>query len=161
MKKRTGERIATSLKLILALITALLFSSVVVPQTTIAIRNVTVIDMVSRSPKAGTTVIIQDGRIARIGRGVKAPKGAAIIDGRGKFLIPGLWDMHSHFLFEGLRDSFMKLTLVRRAFATWAVNKWTSSAGSSRRLRAARCSVPALSRPVLWWMVRSRSGNSQ
>jgi imidazolonepropionase-like amidohydrolase len=31
-----------------------------------------------------------------IGRGSKTPRGAKVIDGRGKFLIPGLWDMHVH-----------------------------------------------------------------
>src|SRR5207245_1786154 len=38
---------------------------------------------------------IRDGRIAEIGNAAPPPD-ATVIDGRGKFLIPGLWDMHVH-----------------------------------------------------------------
>lgn len=41
-------------------------------------------------------MLIQGERIASIGRGIDIPRGATRLDGRGKFLIPGLWDMHSH-----------------------------------------------------------------
>src|SRR5689334_13478091 len=44
------------------------------------------------------TVIVRHGVIAEMGDAgkVRAPKGAQTIDGRGKFLIPGLADMHVH-----------------------------------------------------------------
>lgn len=42
------------------------------------------------------TVLIDKGLISAIGRDVRVPRGARIIDGRGKFLSPGLADMHSH-----------------------------------------------------------------
>src|SRR5437016_11681952 len=47
------------------------------------------------------TVIIQDDRIANIGKTakIKPPKNAKIVDAHGKFLIPGLWDMHVHTIF--------------------------------------------------------------
>ena len=38
---------------------------------------------------------------------LKAPKGAMVIDGRGKTLIPGLWDMHGHL--DDETDSFLTL----------------------------------------------------
>lgn len=43
-------------------------------------------------------VLIKDGKIAAIGRAgsIKAPAGAATVDGRGKSLVPGLWDAHRH-----------------------------------------------------------------
>jgi imidazolonepropionase-like amidohydrolase len=43
-------------------------------------------------------VFIADGKIARIGSSgsIKAPPGATVIDGRGKTLLPGLWDSHQH-----------------------------------------------------------------
>ena len=43
-------------------------------------------------------MVIVNGRIAAIGPSarVKLPKDARIVDGQGKFLIPGLWDMHVH-----------------------------------------------------------------
>ena len=46
------------------------------------------------------TVVVQDGRIAGIDKSadknVTVPRGAEVVDGRNKFLIPGLWDMHVH-----------------------------------------------------------------
>jgi imidazolonepropionase-like amidohydrolase len=47
---------------------------------------------------ANQAVLAQDGRIAAIGAAgsVKAPAGAKTIDGRGKTLVPGIWDSHMH-----------------------------------------------------------------
>ena len=42
------------------------------------------------------TVLIREGRIAAVQRGAAVPGGTQELDGRGKFLIPGLWDMHVH-----------------------------------------------------------------
>jgi imidazolonepropionase-like amidohydrolase len=43
-------------------------------------------------------VLIADGKIAEVGPGgsIKAPAGATVLDGRGKTLLPGLWDSHQH-----------------------------------------------------------------
>lgn len=44
------------------------------------------------------TIIVERGRITRIGSSRAAvPAGAQVIDGRGKTLVPGLWDSHMHF----------------------------------------------------------------
>ncbi len=45
------------------------------------------------------TVVVRDGRIAGAGAraSVAIPKGIAVVDARGKTMIPGLWDMHVHF----------------------------------------------------------------
>lgn len=70
------------------------------PQTTsVAIRNVTVIDMTGAPAKRDMTVVISGNRIVAITptRRDRIPRGAQRIDGSGKFLIPGLWDMHVHF----------------------------------------------------------------
>jgi hypothetical protein len=66
----------------------------------VAITNVTVIDMTGAPPKPGQTVVIRGNRIASVGPS-KAPDGARLIDGRGKYLIPGLWDMHVHLTIPG------------------------------------------------------------
>jgi hypothetical protein len=42
------------------------------------------------------TVVIKDGKITAIGNNVKHGNNALIIDGRGKYLIPGLAEMHAH-----------------------------------------------------------------
>jgi len=63
-----------------------------------AFVNVTVIPMDTQRALAGQTVIVQDDRIKAIGPvgHIVVPTGAAKIDGAGKFLIPGLAEMHGH-----------------------------------------------------------------
>jgi len=60
--------------------------------------HVTVIDATGAPAKPDMTVAIAGDRIAAIGNSgeMAAPQNARIIDARGKFLIPGLWDMHVH-----------------------------------------------------------------
>jgi imidazolonepropionase-like amidohydrolase len=60
----------------------------------VAITNVSVIDVRTGAVSAGSTVVIDGARI-RSTTG-SAPAGALRVDGRGKFPIPGLWDMHVH-----------------------------------------------------------------
>jgi len=67
----------------------------------IAITNVTVIDTAGGPAKPNMTVVIEGDRIAAVGATAvtKVSKGARVLDGTGKFLIPGLWDMHIHTFF--------------------------------------------------------------
>lgn len=64
----------------------------------VAITHVTVLDPASGTAQADVTVVISGDRIADVGRAgsVEIPSGARVIDGRGQYLIPGLWDMHVH-----------------------------------------------------------------
>jgi imidazolonepropionase-like amidohydrolase len=64
----------------------------------IALMHVTVIDGTGAPPQSDVTVVIAGYRIAQIGKTatVSMPSKARIVDCRGKFLIPGLWDMHAH-----------------------------------------------------------------
>ncbi|HYE74646.1 MAG TPA: amidohydrolase family protein, partial [Blastocatellia bacterium] len=73
-------------------------SSTNTQQRTTAFVNVNVIPMDRERVLNNQTVVIRDGRIAEIGDAakVKVPNGAVQIDGRGKYLIPGLADMHTH-----------------------------------------------------------------
>jgi hypothetical protein len=64
------------------------------PAASIAITDVTVVDVVTGRRQSGMTVLTGVGDIVEIGRGVSVPPGAKAVDGTGKFLIPGLWDMH-------------------------------------------------------------------
>lgn len=64
--------------------------------TAVAITGVTVIDVATGAHQAGFSVLIQGDRITSIGPGINIPRGATRLNGKGKFLIPGLWDMHSH-----------------------------------------------------------------
>ena len=63
----------------------------------IVITDVTVIDTAGGPAQPHRTVTVRDGRIASIEASAgQAPKNADVVDGRGRFLIPGLWDMHVH-----------------------------------------------------------------
>lgn len=64
--------------------------------SSIVITDVTVIDVIGGSSRPGLTVLVRGDRIDRVAAKVDIPRNATRIDGRGKFLIPGLWDMHSH-----------------------------------------------------------------
>lgn len=64
----------------------------------IYISHVTVIDTESGSEISDRTVVLDGDKIADIrnSKNLQPPAGAKVIDGSGKFLIPGLWDMHVH-----------------------------------------------------------------
>ena len=64
----------------------------------LVINRVTVIDATGAEAKSDMTVVITGDRITTIGNaaGVKIPKDAQVVEAAGKFLIPGLWDMHAH-----------------------------------------------------------------
>jgi imidazolonepropionase-like amidohydrolase len=68
------------------------------PDATIAITDVTPIDATGAPPRPQTTVVIAGDRIAEIRPSSTAanPDGASVVDGGGRYLIPGLWDAHVH-----------------------------------------------------------------
>ena len=73
--------------------------------------HVTVIDATGAEPKPDMTVVIRDGRIAALGKRVtiRLAKSARVVDASGKFLIPGLWDMHVH---EWNKEAFFPLFIA-------------------------------------------------
>jgi imidazolonepropionase-like amidohydrolase len=79
----------------------------------IAITNVTVIDTAGGPAQPDMTVVIEGDRITRVEATVRArtPKNARVIDGTGKFLIPGLWDMHIHTFFGNWVPGGREVTL--------------------------------------------------
>jgi Amidohydrolase family len=66
--------------------------------TSITFAHVAVIDTANSTVQPDMTVVITSDHIAAMGKAaqVKIPKNALVMDGRGKFLISGLWDMHTH-----------------------------------------------------------------
>jgi imidazolonepropionase-like amidohydrolase len=62
----------------------------------VALVGGTIIDGTGKPPMTGYTVLIRGERIAKVGRKVKIPKGATVLDMTGKTVIPGLIDMHGH-----------------------------------------------------------------
>lgn len=75
----------------------LLALSTIVHADGILIKNVDVIDCTGASLRARVNVLIAGDRIRSVAPGrPRALKGVRVVDGTGKFLIPGLWDMHVH-----------------------------------------------------------------
>ena len=75
-----------------------------VPQSSdLAVTNVTVIDVVTGARAPGSTVLISGSRISAVGpsASVRIPAGARRVDAGGRFMIPGLWDMHVHLSMTG------------------------------------------------------------
>lgn len=69
---------------------------------TTVIRNVTLIDGRGGPPRPDASVLIRNGTIDAVGGpDLDVPGGARVIDARGKFLIPGLWDAHVHLTKAG------------------------------------------------------------
>ena len=104
-------------------------------QQTIAVTHVTVIDGTGAKPKTDQTVLVAGERIVVLGKShrMKLPENAQVVDGTGKFLMPGLWDMHVHMSeiphfselciangVTGVRDMFGNMTNIvaeRKAIA--------------------------------------------
>jgi N-acyl-D-aspartate/D-glutamate deacylase len=62
-------------------------------------RNATVFDGSGQLPQS-TDLLVRDGRVAMLGRNLPAPAGAAVIDCTGRWLMPGLLDIHTHLDLE-------------------------------------------------------------
>ncbi|MDB4890154.1 MAG: hypothetical protein JWL61_2009 [Gemmatimonadetes bacterium] len=99
-------------------------------QSVVAITHVDVIDARDSLPRRDQTVITRGTHIiaAAAAASVRVPAGARVIDGRGKFLIPGLWDMHVHTVTVGGRDLLALyiangVTGVRDMASDWATIK--------------------------------------
>jgi imidazolonepropionase-like amidohydrolase len=107
--------------------------------TLLSVRDVTVIDAVG-GVKRGQTVLIQGDRILDAGpaQRVPTPSGATVIDGTGKFLIPGLADMHTHA--TGIDDTDPELyavngvTTTRQMSASAEARAWQQQIAAGTRL---------------------------
>ena len=64
------------------------------------IRNATVLTA-SHGTLANTDILLSNGKIAKIGKGLTATPNARVIDGAGKYVMPGIFDGHSHTMIDG------------------------------------------------------------
>jgi imidazolonepropionase-like amidohydrolase len=99
----------------------------------VAISHATIVDVVAEQLSVDRTIVIDGNRIQAIlpAGATKLAPGTRVIDARGKFVIPGLWDMHVHATGPGIDRLFLPLlvangvTGVREMFARLA---WYDSA---------------------------------
>lgn len=81
---------------------ALLLLAPCAPAQTITIIHATLIDVTDGTLHPGTTVVVEGNRIVRVAafsRRDAHPKAGRVVDAAGQYLIPGLWDMHTHVYF--------------------------------------------------------------
>ena len=73
----------------------------------LVLTHVTVIDMTGATPKPDMTVIIEGQKIISIEGSKETPvsRDAVIVDASGKYLIPGLWDMHLHTVYGSAKET--------------------------------------------------------
>lgn len=111
-------KLASFVALTLALLVAPAMGQQVQSDPPLVITSVSVVDVSANSAtsalRVNQTVVIRAGRIAAVGDSTTTviPSGAQRINGGGKFLIPGLWDMHAHVLNPQNRDWVLPLYVV-------------------------------------------------
>jgi imidazolonepropionase-like amidohydrolase len=113
MRSHRFKLILRSLFLLCAL---LRFSGVVHAHSGgLALTHVTIIDPAVGKPQQDMPFLVRGHDIAAVGRAkrITIPASEKVIDGTGKFVIPGVWDMHSHF-----RDARRDLKIDREEFQT-------------------------------------------
>jgi imidazolonepropionase-like amidohydrolase len=77
--------------------------------TLVAITNANIMTA-SHGNVMNGTILIRNGKIAEIGTNVTIPAGARVIDGRGKWVTPGIIDAHSHTANEGINEGSQSVT---------------------------------------------------
>ena len=93
---------------LLAVAATLMATVPVTPQTrTLAVTRVNVVDVVSGRIVPNSTVTIRGSTIASVTQNSGPPTEVQVVDGQGRFLIPGLWDMHAHM--EATGESWLQL----------------------------------------------------
>ncbi|TQV74843.1 amidohydrolase family protein [Aliikangiella marina] len=96
------------------------FNKQLATKNSIALNGVTVINNVDiftakdNQLIKNTSIAIENGKILAIGKKVKSIKADKVIDGKGRTLMPGLWDMHAHIqMGDGLLNIANGVTSVR------------------------------------------------
>jgi imidazolonepropionase-like amidohydrolase len=78
------------------------------------IQNATILT-VTKGTIEGGSILIRNGKIAEVAKGLKPPAGATIIDGTGKFVMPGIIDQHSHAAIDGgINEGSLSVTAQTR-----------------------------------------------
>lgn len=80
---------------------------------TILIKGATLWTLEGDGIMEDADILIKDGKISKVGKGLRAPRGARTIDGKGKHVTPGIIDEHSHLGLLGVNDVAVNSGMVR------------------------------------------------
>ncbi|PVM82005.1 amidohydrolase family protein [Caulobacter endophyticus] len=111
----------TRARILLGGLCAAALSTSMVAAQPLAVVNAEIFDATGAAPYRGT-LVVENGRILAVGPKVKAPKGATIVDARGEALIPGLFDVHTHWTPNGVPDVTPKIADAYVAAGVTSVN---------------------------------------
>src|SRR5262245_20690312 len=78
-------------------------------KNTVLMKNGTVLTAV-RATLENTDILIENGKISKIGKGLAAPAGAKVIDATGKYVSPGIIDCHSHSMLDAINEGTYSVT---------------------------------------------------
>jgi len=94
----------------------------------LVLTHITVIDATGAAAKPDMTVVIKGDRILAMGKSgeIRPPENAPTVNGKGKFLIPGLWDMHVHWYDKDYLPLFIAngVTGVRMMWGVPSHHQW-------------------------------------
>jgi len=77
------------------------------------IKNATVLT-VTKGKLENTDLLLQNGKIAQVGKNIAAPAGATVIDATGKYVMPGIIDPHSHTMIDAVNEGSLSVTSMVR-----------------------------------------------
>jgi imidazolonepropionase-like amidohydrolase len=106
----------------------------------LSIEHVAVVDVIAGRVQRDMTVEVRGRTITAMhaARRVRAPQHATVIDGRGKYLIPGLWDMHVHLSFPpGAAQVFLPVMVANGVLGARDMHSFLSPIVSLKRAVAA------------------------
>lgn len=134
--RHTSARLGAALLLLLA---AAPLAAQAPPRATL-FRGVRVFDGVRA--QAGRDVLVENGRIVRVGQSLTAPSGAEVVDGAGRTLLPGLIDAHTH-VWPGSLEAAL-------AFGVTTELDMFADAAAARDFRAAQAAGRATARADMY-----------
>jgi imidazolonepropionase-like amidohydrolase len=100
-----------------------------------AIVGATVFTATGEAPKPAN-VVVRDGRIVAVGAKVRAPRGAAVIQAKGQALLPGFFDLHTHWTPAGAPNITPEIASAYVAAGVTTVNDFHQSPESWAARRA-------------------------
>jgi predicted amidohydrolase YtcJ len=101
----------------------------------LVLRHVTLIDMTAVPVKSDMALVIVGDRIQAVGKTAElsVPRNAEVLDLHGKFLIPGLWDMHTHID----KPAYISMMLANGVTGVRAMGSTVDQSGAWREAIAA------------------------
>src|SRR5215467_7058920 len=104
-------------------------------QKALVLTHITIIDISGGATKPDMTVVITGAHITDLGEASKVsiPQDGRVIDASGKFLIPGLWDMHVHWYGRDTLTLFTAngVTGIREMFGDSDLLRWRDEIAKS------------------------------